>query len=49
MATASPSGAQVYLDGENPRSFTGVALEDISAGQLVVSTASTTAQKLEVQ
>lgn len=43
-ATASPSGAQVIGDGENPRIFTGVANEDIIAGGLVVSNPSTTAQ-----
>ena len=46
MATASPSGAQVVFDGENPRSFTGVSAGSIYGGQLVVSNAGTTAQKV---
>lgn len=46
MVTASPSGAQVLFDGENPRSFTGVATADLLAGMLVVSNAATTAQKV---
>ena len=37
--TASPSGAQVAGDGENPRIFTGVATENIIAGGLVVASA----------
>ena len=44
MVTASPSGAQVVFDGENPRSFTGVATANLLPGMLVVSNAATTAQ-----
>jgi len=44
MATASPSGAQVVFDGENPRTFTGVATGSILAGMLVVSNPAKTAQ-----
>lgn len=40
--TASPSGAQVYADGANPRIFTGVATEDIIAGGLVQSSPAVT-------
>lgn len=33
---SNPLGAVVIFDGENPRTFTGVALETVSGGQCVV-------------
>ena len=44
MVTASPSGTQVIFDGENPRSFTGVATANILDGMLVVTNAGQSAQ-----
>lgn len=46
--TVSPSGTQVLGDGANPRIFTGVATDDIKAGELVVSNAATTAQAVGI-